>query len=80
MSTNGHNTYDLTEALERWDTYDLINFLLDSETMLGLEKYQIVLLAQECAERLEIELAADEDAEYDDEDDEDEPGSREYND
>lgn len=80
MSTNGHNTYDLTEALERWDTYDLISFLLDSETMLGLEKYQIVLLAQECAERLEIELAADEDAEFDEDDEDEGAGSREYND
>ena len=50
---NGRSDYDVTENLEVWSDDDLLSWVLDAELMLGLEKYQVVLMAQELAMRYE---------------------------
>jgi hypothetical protein len=52
MATNGHN-YELTLKLEEWKNEDLIKYVLDTEAIMGLEKYQIAKFAQELASRFE---------------------------
>lgn len=74
MATNGHK-YELTENLELWENKDLINYVQDTDAMMGLEKHQIILMAQELAYRYEPHAEAEE--EYDDEEEDDDNG--EYN-
>ena len=50
---NGRSEYDVTENLEVWSDEDLLSWIFDAELMLGLEKYQVVLMAQELATRYE---------------------------
>lgn len=50
---NGRSEYDVTENLEAWSDEDLLSWVFDAELMLGLEKYQVVKMAQEVAVRFE---------------------------
>lgn len=72
MATNGHK-YELTENLELWTNPDLIKYVQDTDAMMGLEKHQLILMAQELAYRYEPHAEAEE--EYEEEDD-----NGEYND
>lgn len=68
MASNGHK-YELTENLEMWTTTDLIHYINDTEAMMGLEKHQVLLMAQEAALRLEAVTELDYDEDEDNEDD-----------
>jgi hypothetical protein len=50
VASNGHK-YELTEDLGSWKDNDLINYVLDTEGLMGLEKFEIGRLAQELARR-----------------------------
>jgi hypothetical protein len=43
--------YNLTENLERWHDEDLLRYANDTEVMMGLEKFEVVKIAQELAWR-----------------------------
>lgn len=62
---NGRASYDVTENLEAWTNEDLLGWVFDGELMMGLEKYQVVRMAQEVAARYEP-YAEDESTEYND--------------
>lgn len=51
MPTNGHANYELTQDLGLWKDNDLINYVLDTEGLMGLEKFEIGRFAQELARR-----------------------------
>lgn len=69
MGANGYHAYDLTGQLEYWSNDDLLAYIADSETMMGLEKHHIIRLAQELADRFPIE------SEYEDEEEEEGDGT-----
>lgn len=54
MAANGYNAYDLTGQLEFWTDKDLCDYIADSDVMMGLEKYQVIRLAQELADRFPL--------------------------
>lgn len=74
MTTNGHGKYELTQHLELWTDKDLANYVLDTDSIMGLEKFEIVKLAQEIAMRYEP-FIGDEFGEEED----DESSEHEYN-
>lgn len=50
---SGRSSYDVTDNLEVWSNEDLLGWIFDGELMMGLEKYQVVRMAQEVAARFE---------------------------
>lgn len=57
----GSSSYDVTDNLEVWSNEDLLGWIFDGELMMGLEKYQVVRMAQEVAVRFEpYSIAEDE--------------------
>lgn len=60
---------DLTANLEFWSNTDLIEYIADSELMMGLEKYQVIRLAQELADRFPYDVEFEEEEDEEDESD-----------
>ena len=56
--------HDLTADLQIWTDEDLIKYAKDTELMLGLEKYQVVKVAEELAWRFSEEGATNNGLEY----------------
>jgi hypothetical protein len=46
------NDYDVTDNLELWGDEELIRWATDAELLLGLDKWEVVKIAQEVAYRL----------------------------
>jgi hypothetical protein len=53
-NNNGHHSYELTENLGVWSDNDLVNYVLDTESLMGLEKFEVGRLAQELARRFDV--------------------------
>lgn len=68
MATN----YEITDSLELWSSSDLINYVEDTDAMMGLDKTQLVRMAQELAFRFQPHAEMEE--EYDDEEEDDDNG------
>lgn len=71
--TNGNGNYEISANLEWWRNDDLVSFVLDNETMMGLEKHHIIRFAQELAMRFEPFMFVED---VEDEEDEDEGDGR----
>jgi hypothetical protein len=52
-SNNGHGKYELTQNPGLWTDDALVNYVLDTESIMGLEKFEVARLAQEVASRFE---------------------------